>query len=205
MRLTSKGPETRRRKLGRWRNSDHRRLAALKAAPMRPPRTPNSAKATCSTLELPMLNCTLKSVRPCSEPFNTERKSAAAAAAVKALTKVFVGKLPELTSSRLKSTPPNGAPKAAETPAAAAAENNSLRLASFWNCTKIPESNCAQHTATCTKGPSFPNDRPAATESTKPGILTSKVRKATASGMTKPFKIVFTSGIPEPTAAGAKR
>lgn len=32
-------------------------------------------------------------------------------------------KLPGLTSSRLKSTPPIGAPKATETPAAAAAES----------------------------------------------------------------------------------
>ena len=39
---------------------------------------------------------------------------------------------PLCTSSRLNRTPPTGAPKATDTPAAAAADNTSLFLASLW-------------------------------------------------------------------------
>ena len=68
-------------------------------------------------------------------------------------------------TSRLKRTPPIGAPNATDMPAAAAAERTSRFLASFW----FRFSNgrmmiLAQQHATCTKGPSFPSHKPDATE-----------------------------------------
>lgn len=68
-------------------------------------------------------------------------------------------------TSRLKSTPPIGAPKATDMPAAAAAERTSRFLASlllrFSNGRMIM---LAQQHATWTSGPSLPSQRPDATE-----------------------------------------
>mmetsp|Transcript_34975 Transcript_34975/g.100037 ORF Transcript_34975/g.100037 Transcript_34975/m.100037 type:complete len:386 (-) Transcript_34975:56-1213(-) len=201
---TSKMAGTLLRKPGRRRISDQRVFRELKAAPTRPPRTPIRAKPIYSR-GLQACECsTLNMVTPLDMPaLITESVNAADTAAVNARSRVRVGKK-ELTSSRLKSTPPTGAPNAVETPAAAAAENNSLRLPSFWNCGQNRDRNSAQQTATCTRGPSFPRDMPAATDSARPGTLTQRVRRDTTSGMTKPLRIVLTSGMPDPAAAGAK-
>mmetsp|Transcript_23671 Transcript_23671/g.51771 ORF Transcript_23671/g.51771 Transcript_23671/m.51771 type:complete len:234 (+) Transcript_23671:1497-2198(+) len=134
----------------------------------------------------------------------SDSTNAAVTAAANERRSVFIGKM-ELTSSKLNKMPPKGAPKAVLTPAAAAAEINSRRRLSSENCSKVPDKSCAQHTATWTKGPSLPRDIPAATERARPGILTTSVRKETTSGITKPPRIVFTSGIPEPAAALAKQ
>lgn len=64
-------------------------------------------------------------------------------------------------TSRLKRTPPMGAPKATEIPAAAAAERTSRFLASLpVRLSKGFMIMLAQQHATCTKGPSFPSHRP---------------------------------------------
>jgi len=71
-----------------------------------------------------------------------------------------------LTSSRLKSTPPTGAPKATETPAAAAADKTSRFFASFlaYFGNRRPNT-LPQQAAMCTSGPSFPRLRFEATAS----------------------------------------
>src|SRR4051812_41728570 len=84
-------------------------------------------------------------------------------------------------TSKLKSTPPMGAPNATEIPAAAAAESTSrfraTSLAEYeerWKRRGIPSLPfrlgkgfimiLAQQHATCTSGPSFPSHNPDATE-----------------------------------------
>mmetsp|Transcript_73640 Transcript_73640/g.225245 ORF Transcript_73640/g.225245 Transcript_73640/m.225245 type:complete len:277 (+) Transcript_73640:1183-2013(+) len=130
--------------------------------------------------------------------------SAATTAAKKARTMVFCGNM-VLTSSYEKSTPPSGVPKATATPAAAAVLMSSRRLASLsvYRAESL-ESALAQQQATCTKGPSLPKLMPEETDSVSPTTFTSNVLSSSTSPITKPPKIVFTSGMPLPRAAGAK-
>jgi len=111
------------RKAGCARIFDHRTLSVLKAAPIKPPTTPRAANPRYSMGWQVVLYSTLKIVRPCELwiMLITESVKAALTAAVKARRRVKEGKW-VLTSSRLNSTPPSGAPKAVLTPAAAAAE-----------------------------------------------------------------------------------
>lgn len=95
------------------------------------------------------------------------------------------GKLFELIhTSKLKSTPPMGAPNATEIPAAAAADNTSRFLAAYivqfmrqswiYRACNVPSFllrlskgfiiRFAQQQATWTRGPSFPSHKPDATE-----------------------------------------
>lgn len=81
-----------------------------------------------------------------------------------------------LTSSKLNNTPPIGAPKATDTPAAAAADKISRFFASFrpYFGNKYDKMlPIAQ--AMCTIGPSFPKLKPDDTESIKPTLLIIRV------------------------------
>lgn len=76
------------------------------------------------------------------------------------------------TSSKLKSTPPTGAPKATATPAAHAAERTSLLFASLRsNFGKNRQVILPMHEAMCTKGPSLPRLRPEPTAKHRPTAL----------------------------------
>lgn len=96
------------------------------------------------------------------------------------------------TSSKLNKTPPIGAPKATETPAAAAADKISLFFASFlpYLGNKYENIFPMQH-AMCTIGPSLPKLKPADTERIKPTDLIISVHLPRYPRMIKPLKIVF--------------
>jgi hypothetical protein len=113
---------------------------------------------------------------------------------------VLLGKY-ELTSSSENRTPPMGAPKATETPAAHDAERISRFFASFaryfgnHSHARLP-----QQLATWTNGPSLPKFSPAPTDKIRPSDLTNKVHPLRKCGMTNPPRIVLISGIPLPAA-----
>ena len=65
--------------------------------------------------------------------------------------------------------------------------------------------NIPMQQAICTKGPSFPRDKPAETARIIPRVLINKVLTPKYCLITNPDNIVFTSGIPLPTAYGANR
>lgn len=96
------------------------------------------------------------------------------------------------TSSKLNKTPPIGAPKATDTPAAAAADKISLFFASF-----LPyfgnryENMLPIQQAMCTIGPSLPKLKPADTERIKPTDLIINVHFPKYPLIIKPLNIVL--------------
>mmetsp|Transcript_25161 Transcript_25161/g.57832 ORF Transcript_25161/g.57832 Transcript_25161/m.57832 type:complete len:251 (+) Transcript_25161:1505-2257(+) len=181
----------------------HRMFKKLKAAPTSPPVRPKRTNMMYSLGCGVSVHCTLNIVMPFSVPvkFDIVNRSVAITDAMNDRRRVREGKM--LDSSRLKRTPPTGEPNATPTPAAIAAEKSSRRFASFLYCGKNFVSNCAQQTAMWIMGPSCPSAIPEATERIRPGILMISVLNVRTSGRTKPLRMVFTSGMPEPLAAGA--
>mmetsp|Transcript_38793 Transcript_38793/g.61298 ORF Transcript_38793/g.61298 Transcript_38793/m.61298 type:complete len:242 (-) Transcript_38793:578-1303(-) len=180
-------------------------LKCTNTLPMHPPSTPSNKNHAYSSIAGGSSYDVWKSVSlPDPVGFITSRDNAATTAAKNALIIVLLGNI-VLTSSKEKSTPPRGAPNATETPAAAAVLINSRCLVSFFTyLLENLDKQFAQQHATCTRGPSFPKLSPAEHDKHKPNIFTTRVFASKTRAMTKPPKIVFTSGMPLPRASGAK-
>lgn len=94
-----------------------------------------------------------------------------------------------------------GAPKATDTPAAAAADKISRFFASFLPYFgKRYDKMFPIQLAICTIGPSFPKLSPADTDKMMPTDLMIRVHFPRYPRMMKPDRIVLISGIPEPHA-----
>mmetsp|Transcript_129120 Transcript_129120/g.373721 ORF Transcript_129120/g.373721 Transcript_129120/m.373721 type:complete len:207 (+) Transcript_129120:810-1430(+) len=113
----------------------------------------------------------------------------------------------EPNSSTAKSTPPMGAPKAVETPAAAPTHDTSCKGTTSATRVKRPDrlhNKCAKHTPMWMHGPSLPTDMPPPTTNANPTDFISKHGAEKHEAFAKPPTAAFTSGIPLPFAGGAK-
>lgn len=118
-------------------------------------------------------------------------------------------------SSRTKSSPPMGAPKAEATPAAAPAE---MKLRRSYMLRKRLKGAVIQPFRSCVPwlstlptdapmaimGPSFPPHKPEETASATETNLTTSVLKAKNFGMETPLRYAITSGTPDPAATGSR-
>mmetsp|Transcript_112474 Transcript_112474/g.216658 ORF Transcript_112474/g.216658 Transcript_112474/m.216658 type:complete len:259 (-) Transcript_112474:47-823(-) len=109
------------------------------------------------------------------------------------------------SSSTANSTPPMGAPKAVETPAAAPTQISSCRgmaPASAPNGPPLVRNTYAQQTPICMRGPSLPSASPAPTTSDKPTVFIKRQTAEKLREIKKPDTAALTSGMPLPLAGG---
>mmetsp|Transcript_19520 Transcript_19520/g.31290 ORF Transcript_19520/g.31290 Transcript_19520/m.31290 type:complete len:220 (+) Transcript_19520:495-1154(+) len=188
-------------------------LSFTKRAPPKPPTTPKSRKTDSSQLSHSFFALfvgvdILKNVS-WLEPFIFQlfnvKLDAKLPAKAKSNERWLKARI-EPSSSTAKSTPPIGAPKAVDTPAAAPMQITSCNGTKAARAPSGPLLVCstyAQLTPICISGPSFPSASPAPTERESPTALTSRQTLLKLLEIEKPATAAFTSGIPLPFAAGA--